>query len=811
MNGRSRAPGVSRAVRERPRTGRDASPVRHRVSTVIRKIYLLSQTHTDLGYTDHPVAVLMHHRDILDQALDLCEATRDAPEGAQHRWTCEVTSTTLDYLRNTTSRNVERFQALHRAGRISVGALRYHWTPLVSKPLAMQTLKDVDALRDEFGVSVTAAMQCDVNGLAWFWNDLLVEKGVEFLVTQQNPHRGYWGRRVPSAWFWENRSGGRMLVLQGEHYGLGGFLRLSRKGEQDREELQKILARHAQSDCWPFDFSVLTVTNAANGDNVFPDRFLSDGVQDWNARENVPIEIITLDRLAEIINANSAGLPSYRGEWMDSWCDGVASSPLETSAARTAERMLPVIESLGGADAPEFRELVDTLARYDEHTWGAHSASTAPDNIFAAAQRTQKSNHAFNAFAMALRQLAVTSRRRAARPGTAVEGDPGFDQFSHPTQTADEQSYLVANPADVTIDVDIPVPTDRGAGPQISIPQACGSNEFFPGLGEDGWTDALQDRAPDGHHRIRTRLAPAMATIVRPVLAGRNECSAGPDWIENRFTRLEFCPESGGLARWTDKASGRDVICRPTLVPLVQLLGRRFNRRQIFQAPYWEKSDTPMGWNRDDLFVDDASTRIRGEPSVSAGEARFAMRFEFGSGICIESEWRLSGQSARPQLTAIQHARNLERAFSINWPIAAPGHDSRILLDTGDGWIDCAAGHVPSSSLGWQCMQDGLVLAEHPDLHIVIASPDAPLFQPGGARYRYPHDRLGDINGGSFWTVNNHWDTNFPIRVLDPGPFRLSMSLAEAGRAREELRAMTTMPVIVRTPFLDEAPEVLNW
>ena len=588
----------------------------------IKKIYLLSQTHTDLGYTDHPAAVLLHHRDILDQALDVCEATFDQPEGAQHRWTCEVTSTTLDYLHNTTARNVERFQVLHNAGRIAVGALRYHWTPLVSKPLAIQTLKDVEALREEFGISVTSAMQCDVNGLAWFWNDLLVERGIDFLVTQQNPHRGYWGERVPSAWFWENRSGGRMLVLQGEHYGVGGgYLRLSRKGEQDKEELKRILERHDRSECWPFDFSVITVTNAANGDNVFPDLHLSEAVRDWNDREAPPMEIITLDRLAEIVRERSSGLQTFSGEWMDSWCDGVASSPLETAAARTAERLLPVIEAIGGDDDPVFRDLVDALALYDEHTWGAHSAGTAPDNIFAAAQRTQNSNHAYRAFALALRQLAVVSRRRAAGLGAPVEGDPGFDQYSHPTLTADEQAYLVANPSDASLDLDIPVPVDRGAGPQFSIPQASASNEFFPGFGDDGWTDAQQSRAPDGRHRIRARLAPGAAAIVRPVPAEPTECNAGNGWIENAFARLETCPETGGLARWLDKTSGREVEVGPTLAPLVQLMRPGCTRRQIFQAPYWERSEQPMGWNRDDLFVDDAARVVSGAPSMGASGA----------------------------------------------------------------------------------------------------------------------------------------------------------------------------------------------
>ena len=165
------------------------------------------------------------------------------------------------------------------------------------------------------------------------------------------------------------------------------------------------------------------------------------------------------------------------------------------------------------------------------------------------------------------------------------------------------------------------------------------------------------------------------------------------------------------------------------------------------------------------------------------------MRFEFRSGITIDAVWSLTGKSPRPRLTAIQQARQVERPFSILWPISVPGRDRRILIDTGDGWIDCITGHVPSSSLGWQCMQDGLALAGDPELFLVIASPDAPLFQPDGPRYRLPHEDPGEMTGGSFWTVNTHWDTNFPVRVFDPAPFRLILSLSEASQALAELHA----------------------
>ena len=98
-----------------------------------------------------------------------------------------------------------------------------------------------------------------------------------------------------------------------------------------------------------------------------------------------------------------------------------------------------------------------------------------------------------------------------------------------------------------------------------------------------------------------------------------------------------------------------------------------------------------------------------------------------------------------------------------------------------------------------------------PDFYLVVASPDAPLFQPSGPRYRCPHDCLDNLNGGSFWTVNNHWDTNFPVRIFDPAPFRLLLSLTDARHAHAELCAMTVPHVTVRTPYLDEATEVPNW
>lgn len=773
----------------------------------IDRVYLLSHTHTDFGYTDQVEAVLLHHRDILDRALEVCEESFDEPEGCQHRWTCELTSTTLDYLRNATPKNVDRFRRLHEADRIAVGALRYHWTPLASRPLAEITLRDIDALRDEFGIKVRSAMQCDVNGLAWFWADLLAARGVGFLSTHQNPHRGYWGENVPSLWTWEGREGGRLLVHQGEHYAVGGFhVRIGKPGEADTEELAKFLDRHARSDRWPCGFSVLTVTNSAHGDNVYPQGELSRAVREWNGRGEGPqIEIVSLDGLADVL-ARQPDVPSVSGEWMDSWCDGVASTPVETALARAAERLIPVIERLGPPGDGSFEAMAEALALYDEHTWGSYTAASAPKHVLTTMQRVKKSSFAHDAFTLALRTAAKSSRAAAAaQAGAPVEGDPSFDRTSDPELGPEEQSYWVMNPTDLPMEVDWPVPPDRGAGPQISIPQAYSDDSFMPGFSEDRQREAAAADGAGYGHRIRASLGPGESAIVRPAQADPTDCAAGEGWIENRHSRVEVCAETGGIARWLDKESGTEVLSgsAPLLSAGVHLLREGFVRKDIFQAPYWERSETPMRWNPGELFEDDERSVSVSGGKVDADGAAVTVAISFASGIKATSEIRLPATGRQLRVRAMQDTGGLERCFSIFWPLGGLGKDSRILCDTGGGLVDCETGHVPGSCLRWQSVQSGIALARDDGSSVAVASPDAPLFQPGGPSWKDPHDPPASWEGGCFWTVNNHWDTNFPVAAFDPAPARFVLRFlppSSGEDAADVLRGLVAAPVIVRVP-----------
>ena len=130
----------------------------------INTIYVISHTHTDIGYTDYQDTVFRQHLEFIDAAIELGEATADYPADARYKWTCEVTSFVERYFQQRPARQVERFLDLHRRGQMGVAAMQYHWTPMLSTAGMIRSLLPVMRLRKDYGINITSAMQCDVNG-----------------------------------------------------------------------------------------------------------------------------------------------------------------------------------------------------------------------------------------------------------------------------------------------------------------------------------------------------------------------------------------------------------------------------------------------------------------------------------------------------------------------------------------------------------------------------------------------------------------------------------------------------------------------
>jgi hypothetical protein len=184
----------------------------------IETVYICNHTHTDIGFTDYQDVCFSQHAESYGQALDLIEATDDYPEEARYRWTCETTGPLVRWLRGASPKEVERFLAWHRAGRIDVAGMQYNFTPLLDVEQMHGSLYPLRALRDDYGIDVEAAMQDDVNGVSWLFADLLADVvGITLYTAAVNPIRGARPKPFPGAFWWEGPSGKKVLAWNGFH------------------------------------------------------------------------------------------------------------------------------------------------------------------------------------------------------------------------------------------------------------------------------------------------------------------------------------------------------------------------------------------------------------------------------------------------------------------------------------------------------------------------------------------------------------------------------------------------------------------
>ena len=61
---------------------------------------------------------------------------------------------------------------------------------MLSTAAMLRSLMPVGRLRQDYNLDISAAMQCDVNGVSWLWADLLPAIGINTLTMSINMHRG---------------------------------------------------------------------------------------------------------------------------------------------------------------------------------------------------------------------------------------------------------------------------------------------------------------------------------------------------------------------------------------------------------------------------------------------------------------------------------------------------------------------------------------------------------------------------------------------------------------------------------------------
>jgi hypothetical protein len=418
----------------------------------VREILLVHFTHTDLGFTDHPVVAEELQRRYLDIAVDAALASRGYAPQSRFHWTVEASSTVYEWWKTASPQRREKFLECVRSGQIDVTAMPFNTTPFLN---AQQWNVAVHWLPEPLWTAVhpSAAMQDDVNGFPRAGARLLLQRGIHFLWTGINSDSGGPPLAAPSAFWWKMPDGQRLFVWLGMHYGAGydffeaqswrrgpvpraadTAYRPPRRGEIFASDEESV--RRAQLRCltqlralasrgYSYSTVILPVTNQWRLDNDPPFPPLADFVGEWNKLGLQPALRFTTvsDALPRMQREIGGKIPEYTGEWTDWWANGTASAPRELAASRESKRNLAAAASpLWGAVDQHVRSTIEKLFRslclFDEHTWGSSMSGALPDSLDSAGQFNEKAGLAWRAMAESEFLLSERARMRIAdQPG----------------------------------------------------------------------------------------------------------------------------------------------------------------------------------------------------------------------------------------------------------------------------------------------------------------------------------------------------------------------------------------------------------
>ncbi len=410
----------------------------------IRRIDIVHMTHTDVGFTDHPLVCRRQQMRYLDVAIDAVLATADLPPEEQFYWTAETTLAVDDWWRAADSKRREDLLAALDTRRLEVAALAMNQTPAMG---AQQWNTMLSWLPEELWQRARprVAIQNDVNGFPRAGAMKLLDRGVGHLMMGINNHNGGPPFERPSAFWWKLPCGRRMFVWLGDHYAQGFYYfhatswrrgpvpestdtryRPARPGDFFRADEASVRAAHKhllgrlrklQADGYDYPSLIVSVTNEWRMDNDPPFPALAKFVAAWRRLGLKPeLHLSTageaMDRLKEAVGAK---LPEYSGEWTDWWANGTASGPREVAASRKAKRLTaaalapvwghPDQRALAAAD-----EIYRDLCLFDEHTWGSVDSIGLPHSLETWAQYNEKSRAAYRPLGLAKMLLAQRAR-----------------------------------------------------------------------------------------------------------------------------------------------------------------------------------------------------------------------------------------------------------------------------------------------------------------------------------------------------------------------------------------------------------------
>lgn len=773
----------------------------------IKRIILISHTHTDIGYTDTQETVFRQHLEFIDQAIELGEATADYPEEARYKWTCEVTSFVERYFQNRSDKQIDRFLELHRRGQMAVSGMQYHWTPMLSTANMIRSLFPVKRLRDQYDLNITTAMQCDVNGVSWLWADLLPSIGINTLTMSINMHRGRRPYPDLNAFWWQSPANNRLLTLNGPHYLYGIF----RYGLSDMNYVDDLLPAQLEArEDYPYDFLYAQITHPARVDNGPPLAHMADFVRDWNASGREPqITFTTIDGFAQMLHDDyGETLDTWTGDWADWWVDGAGSSIYETSLNRNTEELLPVLDFLStqvdNVDLDLIENAYDLVSLYDEHSWGGYASIRRPHSPFTRAVYNKKAGFAYEGYGLT-HELIATAGRKLARQITDVipEGEAWrrWGQYIVSDSAGDPAHYrfLVINTQPWERHIRYPLPPDiGGAAPYASL-------EMFL-IGNYREDPPLIAETPEEMMIDVTLPAFSYEVVEYQAIATADDVWLGEGVIENQWYRIQVDPTTGGLSSWYDKQLERELINQNDIWSFGQYI------YEWVDHPNDRLAIFALDFDREDFGVRHADTPFRRSgphqveimpAHIRPDRVELEVRLQAKGAHAIKVRYALPHNHKALDIDMLIDKTFHTKAEAVYIPFPLAIEEPTFHLDLNGVPLQPEVEQLVGSCRDWYGVHRWAEVGND-DVSVTVVPIDSPLIQVGGittGRWAYHLDTRQSTLVS--WALNNHWDTNFKASQGEDLLFRYRLTSStgydSAASSRFAMEA-TIPPVIVRVP-----------
>jgi alpha-mannosidase len=747
----------------------------------VETVYLIHHSHTDVGYThDQPIVWDLHGR-FIDEAVRLAAKYAETNTEGAFRWTVENTQVLYEWLKHTPPKQVQRFVELERAGRIEVTGMFANITPLIDADQLIESLQLVSKLREEYGFTITHAMNCDVNGESWSLVDALIDMGIEGFTMAINIHFGGAPLKRPEVFWWQGPSGRKILAYAGWAYDAGWRFGVGRdealleewwpRVQQRMDEINYLLPVLMVQSFHPF------------GDNGPAFEGFTSFIDAWNAQGKSPHLVLATPKMWwDAVKPYASQLPTYRGDWTDFWNFGSISSARETATNRGSRARLRAADAaaavlLGPTIPLHTAHIARTLARYreeawkslhlwDEHTWGADLSLRAPESEDTTSQWYHKAAFAYQARSLSLmlqRDAMADLSRYVARQ--APDDLMVFNPLPWQRIISGEVPYHVAIPRGL--------PEDATAG-RHSQDRVWST---------DLWAEAAQ--AKEGAQSV-TRLGIQSVRVPGygfKVISRSEFVELAPEkWsenavVENKRHRLSFDVHKGGVTGWFDKQLEREwvdssagypingfvfeeVADHDTPWPRWLMFQMNWSSQQVEPERGWKKNWRANRLQPSELLTHRVYTTPFGQriiqvlnaPGITGPLVQSVLLPTNEDYVEFESWW-VMGQKVHPEGTYV--------VFPFNVPHATAR------IDLGGQSMMAGTDQIPGVCYDYYTAQQWVDLSNE-TVGVTVALPENPMVQFGDFHFgKNQHDFNLERAMLLGWVTNTYWETNF--RAQQPG------------------------------------------